>query len=103
VTATCAWTAGELLGPGNAIPICLLASQFPAVRRKAERRQCQQKRPTQRSSIVRDAGYALSANEQELAAMLQEGPRPVLNLVRLARTHGHYRFTLDLMEQRGLA
>jgi N-methylhydantoinase A/oxoprolinase/acetone carboxylase beta subunit len=100
---------GELLiGPGRVIPICLLASQFPAVKTELRAQEAMSGRKHLADSAQfltrsRDAGYALSANEQELAAMLKEGPQPLLNLVRLARTHGHYRFTLDLMEQRGLA
>jgi N-methylhydantoinase A/oxoprolinase/acetone carboxylase beta subunit len=100
---------GELLiGPGRVIPICLLASQFPDVKAELSAQEAMPGRKhlpdsAQFLTRSREPGYTLSPIEQELLAMLQVGPRSLLSLVRSARAHGHYRRSLELLEQRGLA
>ncbi len=97
-----------LIGPRRVIPISLLASQFPEVKRELALQQAMPGRKhlpdaAQFLTKSRNPGYALSAEENEFLATLQEGPQSLLNLARLARTRGFHRRGLEQIEQRGLA
>ncbi len=73
-----------VIGPRRVVPLCLLASQYPQVVSQLQRQLVGQRRGSLVGQFAlagqRRTTHALSAGEQELLALLANGPRSLLSL-----------------------